>query len=260
MGASSSRTSSSTSFSHSIPLASTGNHRKVDAFIESNSGDALGIYHTFSIANLSSSDDNNDNDSNIISGENICKTTYLANGNCKRLLLEMVIGLTDENDSFGNTNNKPYKSSKERKNFVPSLKILQEEWTGPNPCLRMYHVLMEDTVREEFLSHNNVQDRQTLDDHNSSSQLPTFYEIVSTKFNDPGFNPTTEALSNLHEYFAHLIKLKFEDAPTPTSPDKVKDKLADVRAKLVILISDWALSGNGGGNRAETDKDFVGTL
>jgi hypothetical protein len=36
----------------------------------------------------------------------------------------------------------------------------------------------------------------------------------------------------------------------------VKDKLADVRAKLVILISDWDTSGNGGGNRAETDKDF----
>jgi hypothetical protein len=129
-----------------------------------------------------------------------------------------------------------------------------EQWTGLNPYLRMYHVLMEDTVRHAFMSRNDVLlDRQALDACNSSSRLPTFYKIVVKTFNDSTFNPTTEALPNLDEYFVNPIELKFEDAPTPTSPDKVKDKLADVRAKLVILISDWEKSGNGGGNRAETD-------
>eukprot|EP00978_Attheya_sp_CCMP212_P046550 scaffold398330_cov24-Attheya_sp.AAC.1 len=70
------------------------------------------------------------------------------------------------------------------------------------------------------MSRNNVLYCQALDARNSSSRPPTFYEIVAEKFNDSAFNPTTEALPNLHEYFANPIELKFEDAPTPTSPDK----------------------------------------
>jgi hypothetical protein len=42
----------------------------------------------------------------------------------------------------------------------------------------------------------------------------------------------------------------------PVTPAKIKEKLADVRAKLVVVISNWENSGNGSGQRSIDDKDF----
>eukprot|EP00978_Attheya_sp_CCMP212_P009405 scaffold22264_cov49-Attheya_sp.AAC.1 len=109
--------SSSTSSSPSIPVASTDDHREVDAFLVGATNSAADIDRSFSYTGLSSDDDDDDDDS--VSGQSICKKIYLESGNSKNLLLAMAIGLTDEDDSFGNTSNEPYKSSTKRKHFVP---------------------------------------------------------------------------------------------------------------------------------------------
>jgi hypothetical protein len=115
--------SSSTSSSPYIPVTSTNNHREVNAFLEGATNSAPDIDCSFSISGLSSDDDDDS-----VSGKSICKKIYLESGNSKQFLSAMAIGLTDEDDLFSNTNNEPYKSSKKRKHFVPSLKILQEEF------------------------------------------------------------------------------------------------------------------------------------
>ena len=55
------------------------------------------------------------------------------------------------------------------------------------------------------------------------------------KFNDPSFNPSTNVYPELHDMFAKPIELKYDDAPTPATPDKIKDQLADARAKLILV-------------------------
>jgi hypothetical protein len=47
-----------------------------------------------------------------------------------------------------------------------------------------------------------------------------------------------------------------DDAPLAT-PEKIKEKLEDVRAnKLIIIVNNWESSGNGGCNRDINDPDY----
>jgi hypothetical protein len=68
------------------------------------------------------------------------------------------------------------------------------------------------------------------------------------------FNPTTNVYPDLHEDFKNPIVLRFEDAPTPTTAEKIKSKLADVRSKLCRVEDKWGRSGNGDGMQV-LDRD-----
>jgi hypothetical protein len=50
--------------------------------------------------------------------------------------------------------------------------------------------------------------------------------------------------------------LLHKNAPCPVTPSKIKEKLADVRAKMVVIISNWERGGNGCGGRSLEDKDY----
>jgi hypothetical protein len=130
-----------------------------------------------------------------------------------------------------------------------------DSWIGQEPYLRLYHVMIEDHIKEAYLKVYDVLDRTQLDARNSSERPMNFYQLASDLYNDPQYNPYTTAYPNLHSDFSNQIRLLSTDAPFVTA-SKIKDKLADVRAKLVIIISNWERSGNGGGNRQENDDDF----
>jgi hypothetical protein len=128
-----------------------------------------------------------------------------------------------------------------------------EAWLGQEPYLRLYHVIMEDDVKEAYSKAFNVMTRAELDARNSSERPRGFYKLASERYNNYSYNPWTTTYPDLHDDFRRSIRLGREDAPT-TTPVKIKEKLADVRAKLVIMVSNWERSGNGNGNRADNDN------
>jgi hypothetical protein len=99
-------------------------------------------------------------------------------------------------------------------------------------------------------------DRQVLDARNSSARPETFFEAVARVFNDECNLFISEMLPDLHYSFARSITLDFDDMPGEVTPEEVKKRFADARAKLIKLISKWELSGNGFGQRALDDDEF----
>jgi hypothetical protein len=129
-------------------------------------------------------------------------------------------------------------------------------WTTNEPYLRLYHAIFHEEVQPLLMSMNDVMDRPTLDARNSSARPETFFEAVARIFNDECIFFTTEILPDLHYSFAHPLLLDFDDMPGPVTPEEVKKRFADGRAKLIKIISKWELSGNGFGQRTVNDDDF----
>jgi hypothetical protein len=77
----------------------------------------------------------------------------------------------------------------------------------------------------------------------------TYQELVAGLFNDLDFQPETLSLPKLHSNFSETKVLHFEDMPGPMTPEDVKSRLADARAKLILIINKWGKSGNGFGQR-----------
>jgi hypothetical protein len=113
---------------------------------------------------------------------------------------------------------------------------------------------MDDDVRLAF-QNKNKKNRAEIDAHNSKECPPKFFELASNLHHDKDFNPVTNAYPNLHKDFAGLIVLFNDEAPQNVTPEKIKEKLADVHAKLVIIVSNWEKSGNCGGNRDMNDPE-----
>ena len=111
----------------------------------------------------------------------------------------------------------------------------QLRWTGSKPHLRLYHVLIDDTVKDAYFHRNDVMTRQELDARRSADRPPTFYEKAAALYNSATFNPTTACLPDLHSDFGRAIPLLASEAPIPVSPDKIRAQLADARAKLTIV-------------------------
>jgi hypothetical protein len=132
-----------------------------------------------------------------------------------------------------------------------------DTWLGPNPYLRLYHVLLDDNIRLAYCKKDDVLSRMEVDSRNNIARPKDFYELAADLFNDPSFNPTTKIYSDLHDDFNRSIELLYINAPRVT-PQKIKEKMADIRAKLVIVIENWERSGNGNGmlSRNMDDPDY----
>ena len=84
-----------------------------------------------------------------------------------------------------------------RKNNEDSL----DDWKGKIPILRMVEALVQnDDAKRAFLTRRDIAlGRHAVDGHNSIEKRPlTVWEMVSDWWNDPGFNPVTEIVSDLH--------------------------------------------------------------
>jgi hypothetical protein len=129
-------------------------------------------------------------------------------------------------------------------------------WVTNEPYLRLYHSIFHEEVQPLLMSMNDVMDRSMLDARNSSARPETFFEAVARIFNDECVFFTTEILPDLHYSFAHPILLDLDDMPGTVTPEEVKKRFADARAKLIKIISKWELSGNGFGQRSVGEDDF----
>lgn len=131
-----------------------------------------------------------------------------------------------------------------------------EAWIGAEPFLCLYHVMMDYEICIAYAYLNQVLNQTELDARNSVIRPPYFYDLAANLYNNPTFNPETHIYSELHADFNQPIKILFKDAPTPVTPHKIKEKIADIQARLVVIIDNWERSGNGGGNWSIDDDDY----
>lgn len=130
-------------------------------------------------------------------------------------------------------------------------------WVDNDPFLRLYHCLIDDKVKAAFLTRDHVLNREELDARNSDRRPKSYEQLATELFNDPTFDPTALQLPNLHSDFDEPYKLlHLEDMPGLITREEVKSRMADSRAKLMAVISNWELSGNGFGQRTEEEDDF----
>jgi hypothetical protein len=94
-----------------------------------------------------------------------------------------------------------------------------------------------------------------LDGRKSSEKPPDFYELAAALYNDKQFNPYTFNYPSLHKDFEYHIILFGREAPLVTA-QKLKEKLTDVRGKLVIIVKNYEQSGNGAGSCLDNDPDY----
>jgi hypothetical protein len=131
-------------------------------------------------------------------------------------------------------------------------------WAGPKPYLRLVHCIIDDLVRSQYLRRDAVMSRTQLDSRNSDTRPPTAYELIANKWNDPSFNPET-AVSSCHYDFASPIDIGHDSVKhlRPAVAGDVKDRLTDIRARLIRMIKKWERSGQGDGGRDnEEDEDL----
>jgi hypothetical protein len=98
------------------------------------------------------------------------------------------------------------------------------------------------------LRHDAVLSRAQLDSRNFDSRPPTAYERIAAKWNGPTFNPST-AVSDCHHDFSAPIEIGHESVKhlRPAVADNIKDRLTDIRARLIRMIKKRERSGQGDG-------------
>lgn len=102
--------------------------------------------------------------------------------------VEYLIKMADQRKTLANA---------ARKNNEDSL----DDWKGKIPILRVVEALVQnDDAKRAFLTCRDIAlGRHAVDGHNSIEKRPlTVWEMVSDWWNDPGFNPVTEIVSDLH--------------------------------------------------------------
>ncbi|CAB9517520.1 expressed unknown protein [Seminavis robusta] len=198
---------------------------------------------------------------------------YKCGGEKAADLLAMCIGLkTFDLREAGNVEVEPYCSMKlKKKHFCEEIRrrcILEGIVPGPKcgnwerkKCLGWLqaHPLQnhnDRSIREKFLEMHRLGDREELDARNSEDRPETVYESVARLFNDNEHEVFSRCLPDLHFSFAEVLDCSFEHMPGAITPDEVKRRWGDCRAKLIKIIAKWELSGNGFGQRVQEDEEF----
>ena len=136
---------------------------------------------------------------------------------------------------------------------------LERNWVGKYPYLRLIHCLVDDdSIKHAYLRRNDMNtSRLALDNRNSDVREPTVYELIAEKWNNPLFEPLTEALSDLHPDFEFSEKLTFDLVANmaKATPERVKDKLQSLNVSLTRVIAMWEQSGQGDGGKLLDEDD-----
>ena len=101
-----------------------------------------------------------------------------------------------------------------------------------------FHWLLEEEVLTAYYNVSNWEDREGIDGRNSSSRPKTAFELGANKFNDPGYEPASNACPDLHDDFLEPIDLLDDEEHTMpfVTPTKLKDQLALVRCKVSYYL------------------------
>ncbi|MGH3053447.1 MAG: hypothetical protein ACRDL7_00540 [Gaiellaceae bacterium] len=109
----------------------------------------------------------------------------------------------------------------------------QTRWYGPALWLRLYHAIVDDSLRHSFTIRDNTDSRDVLDARNSSARPPSFYEGVASLWSDVSFCPESLILPSLHGDFAVSIDLSLNSNAERLTAETAKSKMTEVRCKLM---------------------------
>ena len=154
---------------------------------------------------------------------------------------------------------------REKENSIKELliknntEIADNKNRGPNITnddrLRFLEAMLSDDVKGSYRKTQDSMSRTELDSRQSIMKLVDFYDLVVHVFNDPTFEPQTQALPDLHPDFYVSRTLKLSDFVM--TRDKAKDLLVTTRPLMMKMINNYELSGAGGGQcRSEEDENF----
>jgi hypothetical protein len=126
---------------------------------------------------------------------------------------------------------------RELQDFINQLEVevlnASDDWIGDEPYIRLYHVMMEESVKSSYSTRNEED----------------YYKVASDLYNNQSYNPYSTAYPELHVYFRIPIHLLASNAPI-SNPTQIKDKIADVRGKLATIVTNWEQRGG-----AQNDDD-----
>ena len=120
--------------------------------------------------------------------------------------------------------------------------------------LRFIEALCTDDVRDTYRLSQNVMTRSELENRNSSKRDPTFYEVITEKFNDKGYIPWTTPYPHLHADFSTAIILELTHFQL--TPEKAKTIISDAKPFLYKMIDNYEKSGNGAMSRKDEEADW----
>ena len=122
--------------------------------------------------------------------------------------------------------------------------------------MRFVEVMLSDNVKSLYVKSQDCLTAGELDARNSVLRMVDFYDKVSEVFNDPGFEPETLPLPDLHEDFALPVKLVLKQ--WRCTRDKAKDLANAVRPKLAKMCHNYELSGAGAGQMRDEGNERYG--
>jgi hypothetical protein len=85
---------------------------------------------------------------------------------------------------------------------------------------------------------------------------PTVFEVIAELWNDSSFNPLAPA-SECHADFQMATDCSYELVAglLPATPQKIEDCFSTMRSKLIRIIDNWELSGQGEGGRDREEEE-----
>jgi hypothetical protein len=124
--------------------------------------------------------------------------------------------------------------------------------------LRVIEALVQnDDAKMLYLKRRHIdRGREAVDGRNSvEKQAVTCWEIIADSWNDPGFNPTTEMITDLHSDFMEEIDLSHScvAAYHEATPEYVEKRFQGMIVNLKRGIANWEKSGAGDGGQDEGD-------
>ncbi|CAB9516211.1 unknown protein [Seminavis robusta] len=166
----------------------------------------------------------------------------------------------------GNGSDRAFIIAEERKLYDLVLKAQNEKdekekeraspWNYTEPYIRLIECMLDESIRDKFTNMNDIGGRDELDARNSVERPENVYEACARLFNDDGKVVLSRVLPELHSTFSECLDCSFHKMPGKVTPEDVKRRWGDCRAKLIKMISRWELSGNGFGQRHQGDDDF----
>lgn len=138
-----------------------------------------------------------------------------------------------------------------------------EQWKGIHPHLRLFHAIFDfDDIRAEFAKSFSSLTRSELDGrHNSTTARPNVWELISTKWNDPNFNPSMNDYYLSHDLFDPQEPLDLSYSTVQgmgtLTPSKAYEKYRKSASQLALVKSKHEQSGMGTGARGIHDSDEV---
>jgi len=135
-----------------------------------------------------------------------------------------------------------------------------KKWIGSEPILRLIHTLIDhDEIKRAYLERFDLpSDRMALENRNTpQAKASTAWAMMSDKWNDPLFTPSTILMGHLHSDFSLPIVIDHDivsDMAVAT-PEKVKDKWAGLIHECKRIIEKWERSGQGDGGYDDLDDE-----